>query len=116
GSPDVSVDAPLPGDHEGTLLSILPSEQVSAEEAVVQKEFSELMLEGLEDFKSTLNEKELEIYNQRMLSEDKATLQELSDQLSISKERVRQIENRIREKLKEYFEERFGSSLGTFNL
>ena len=46
-----------------------------------------------------------------MLEEEKRTLQDLSDELSISKERVRQIENKVREKLKVFVSSRLGTEL-----
>ena len=109
GSPDLSVDAPVKGDTDGDLHSILPAKSLSAEELVGRKEFQELLQASLEQFSSTLSEKERLIFDERMLSEEKATLQTLSDKLSISRERVRQIENKIRDKLKLFIEERLGS-------
>ena len=47
-----------------------------------------------------LNDRELRIIRERRLSEDGATLESLGEVLGISKERVRQIENRALEKLK----------------
>ena len=47
-----------------------------------------------------LNEREMKIIEERRLSEDGATLEALGETLGISKERVRQIENRALEKLK----------------
>ena len=47
----------------------------------------------------------------RVLVDEKRTLQELSDQLSISKERVRQIENKIRERLQKVVVEELGAEL-----
>ena len=46
-----------------------------------------------------------------MLVEDRLTLQDLSDSLDISKERVRQIENKLRDKLKSFVTKRLGSEL-----
>jgi len=46
-----------------------------------------------------------------MLSGDKKTLQELSDELSISKERVRQIENKLREKARSFVAKKLGAEI-----
>jgi RNA polymerase sigma-32 factor len=46
-----------------------------------------------------------------MLAEDKETLQELSETLKLSRERVRQIESRIQEKLKAFLSTKFGEDL-----
>lgn len=110
GGADVSVDAPIQADSDSNLLSVIDSGMLSAEEMLARKESQALLVRSLEEFAATLNEKEVMIFRQRMLSEEKATLQELSDSLSLSKERVRQIENRLRDKLKVFLLERLGSS------
>lgn len=111
GSSDLSVDAPLQSDSDSNLLSVLPSSSASAEELLSQKQMKTMVERTLREFASTLKEKELIIFTERMLAEDKATLQDISDKVKVSRERVRQIENRVRDKLKSYFEERFGATL-----
>ena len=46
-----------------------------------------------------------------MLAEEKATLQDISERLAVSAERVRQIENRLREKLKDFLQTKYGTDL-----
>ncbi len=115
GSSDVSVDAPLPDSPENSLLSLLSSSDSSAEDLLAKKQMQQLLSESLEEFASTLNPKELIIFRQRMLGEEKATLQEVSEKLSVSRERVRQLENRIREKLKEFLLQKIGPSVETMD-
>lgn len=106
GSPDLSVDAPLGPGEDSDLHALLPSASPDSEELVFQKQRAEFIQDGFTEFAATLKEKEKIIFNRRMVSEERATLQELSDELGISRERVRQIENRIKEKLKDFFEGR----------
>ena len=47
------------------------------------------------------------IFKERLLNQEKATLEDLSLKLGISKERVRQIENEIKGKLKKFLNENF---------
>ena len=108
---DVSFDAPIQDEGETNLLSVLPSGDLSAEDLLAQKELRGLILKAIEEFGSTLNEKESIIFRERMLGEEKATLQDIAEKLSLSRERIRQLENRIREKLKSYLIERFGSAI-----
>ena len=54
----------------------------------------------LEEAMTELNERELRIVRERRLSEEGATLESLGEKLGISKERVRQIENRALQKLR----------------
>ncbi len=110
-SADVSVDTQVQPDSDATLLSILPAPGSSAEDLLGDKQVKTILEKGIEEFASTLNSKELIIFRQRMIAEEKATLQDLSDQLSISCERVRQIENRLREKLKEFLESKYGAAV-----
>jgi len=111
GGADVSFDAPIQDEGETNLLSVLPSGELSAEDLLAQKELRGLILKAIEEFGSTLNEKESIIFRERMLGEEKATLQDIAEKLSLSRERIRQLENRIREKLKSYLIERFGSAI-----
>jgi RNA polymerase sigma-32 factor len=67
--------------------------------------------ELLYEFAGTLKPNEEKIFQGRVLDEEKRTLQDLSDELSISKERVRQIENKVREKLKVFVSSRLGAEL-----
>ena len=53
------------------------------------------------DAVASFNERELDIVQTRRLSEESATLEELSEKYDISRERVRQIEVRALEKIKE---------------
>jgi RNA polymerase sigma-32 factor len=111
---DVSVDAPLQDDGDSTLLSILPSGVVSVEEEVAKRELHDALREIVRDFESSLSDKELKIFNGRVLDDEKKTLQELSDELSLSKERVRQIENKLREKLKSIVSAKLGDELDSW--
>lgn len=111
GAPDVSVDAPVSGEGDVPLLALLPSHEHTAEELVSYKQIQALIQEGFMLFVATLNEKEEAIFQKRMISEDKATLQDLSEELGISRERVRQIENRTREKLKEFLIGKYGKGI-----
>ena len=49
-----------------------------------------------------LKDKELVIYRERLLNEEPLTLREIGEKYGISRERVRQIEERVKKKLKTY--------------
>lgn len=110
-APDMSVDAPLHEDSDSSLLSVLPARGASAEQLLATKQSRQLLQTSIEQFMQGLKENERAIFTQRMLAEDKATLQDLSDQLALSRERVRQIENRLREKFKDFLQSKFGNTL-----
>jgi RNA polymerase sigma-32 factor len=56
-------------------------------------------------FKSHLKGEEAVIFENRFLAEDLMTLQEIGEKLGVSREGVRQIEGRLKKKLKAYLEE-----------
>ncbi len=108
GGGDVSVDAPMNSAHDdgATLLSMLPSPETSAEGLIMEEERRHFILEAIREFSEISNEKERAILKDRLLNDEKATLQELADKLSVSVERVRQIEERLKERLKVFILEK----------
>ena len=60
-----------------------------------------IAITGLNKIAKTLNEKERTILKERLLSETPLTLQEIANRYGISKERARQLEERIINKMKE---------------
>ncbi len=106
---DVSVDAPVGEDEEATLLDFLPSREQTAD-AVADKEYHRLIRETAGEFRSTLKGKDLVIYERRleplMRDEEPVTLQEIGDEFGITRERVRQIEARVKKKLADYMRQR----------
>jgi len=99
---DVSIDQPL-ADREGaSLVDFLPSGEQTAEARVADAEFRTLVSEKIHEFGKTLQGKERVIFEQRLLSDGPGTLQEIGDQFGISRERVRQLESRLKGRLREY--------------
>lgn len=108
---DVSVDAPLKDDGDSNLLALIPSDRDSAEDQVAKKQLHQALAASLHAFEDGLSDKEKLIFHGRILDEDKKTLQELSDALALSKERVRQIENKLRDKLKAHVSKQLGTEI-----
>jgi RNA polymerase sigma-32 factor len=108
---DLSIDTPENSDEERSLLSILPAPNNSAEDIMFNMQRQTLLRSALDEFVTTLSPRDQTIFNKRMLAEDKETLQELSETLKLSRERVRQIESRIQEKLKAFLSTKFGEDL-----
>jgi RNA polymerase sigma-32 factor len=102
---DLSVDAPVEQGEEATLLDFIPGSAQTAE-AVADEEYHRLIREKANEFKQTLKGKDLVIYERRLESlmrdEEPITLQEIGDEYGISRERVRQIEARLKKRLGEY--------------
>ncbi|HTN70510.1 MAG TPA: RNA polymerase factor sigma-32 [Methylomirabilota bacterium] len=102
GSRDLSVDVPIGDDDEATLLHFLPDHGQGPEEQFAETQSRKLLGEKMELFAKTLKDKELVIYRERLLNEEPLTLREIGEKYGISRERVRQIEERVKKKLKTY--------------
>src|SRR5512140_3050307 len=114
-APEASLDAPMGsgGDDEGTRtrLDYLPSEDIRPDRAVAQSEFSELLRTKLEAFAQTLEGREQTIFRERWLTEEPLTLQEIGDRYNVSRERARQLEKRMLDRLKKYLEAEMGTAV-----
>lgn len=105
--PDLSLDAPLvQGEERGDYHSILSSTHATADELVEENDFSQKITAALQVFKKDLNDKEIALLERRLFSEETATLQEIAEDFGITRERMRQIEARLKEKLKVYLKEK----------
>ena len=98
-SPDHSLNAPVRADSEGEWQDWLVDDAETQESELADREdlTNRRMLLG-EALKG-LNERERHILIERRLKDEPTTLEELSQQYNISRERVRQIEVRAFEKL-----------------
>jgi len=113
-APEASLDAPMGGgDDDGarTRLDYLPSDETRPDRAVAQSEFSELLRGKLEAFAQTLEGREQTIFRERWLTDEPLTLQEIGDRYNVSRERARQLEKRMLDRLKKYLESEMGTAV-----
>ncbi|MFN9542596.1 MAG: RNA polymerase sigma factor RpoH [Alphaproteobacteria bacterium] len=98
-APDHSLNAPMRADSEGEwqdwLVDDSPTQETLLAEREQKDDRSELLVEGMK----ALNDRERRILTARRLQDEPATLEDLSKEYGISRERVRQIEVRAFEKL-----------------
>jgi RNA polymerase sigma-32 factor len=99
---EVSLDQPASADDDTSLMDALPDSSYNPEEATARAQWRNFAHEKVEEFAGTLEGKELEIFRSRLLSEDPPTLQEVGVKFGISRERVRQIESRLKRRFKEF--------------
>ena len=97
--PDHSLNAPLRADSEGEWQDWLVDDSDSQEEVLAEREELTGRKALLQGALSSLNERERHILIERRLKDNPTTLEDLSQQYNISRERVRQIEVRAFEKL-----------------
>jgi RNA polymerase sigma-32 factor len=99
---DLSIDTPLNQGGEATMLDFLVSPGATAEEQVADSESRDLISRKIREFGALLTGKEKVIFDARLMAEEPLTLQDIGDRYGISRERVRQLEERIKKKLKKH--------------
>ena len=114
GAMDVSIDTPVRPDSTMTPAQTLSQDGQSVEENVELKQFRQILNENIENFKAGLNPNEIEILNNRILSEDPLSLQEIGEQRGVTREAVRQAEQRLLKKFKTYIEEKMPEAADYF--
>lgn len=98
GSKDMSLDAEIGEDTPH--LNILVSEGDNQEEIFSHTEQEEVLKTGVAQAMENLKAREKLVLKKRILSEDPMTLEELGNELNLSRERVRQIESSALKKIK----------------
>ncbi len=98
-APDNSLNAPLRIDGDGEWMDWLVDDSESQETVVGDNEVLTQRRAMLDESMAALNQRERHIFRERRLQEDPSTLEVLSQQYGISRERVRQIEVRAFEKV-----------------
>lgn len=101
---DLSLDATVGEDGEQRHLDFLEAPGRPVDEILDQTQFQNLLEVKLKEFAKTLNKREQKIFRERLVAEVPKTLQAIGDEYGISRERARQIEERIKSKIKNYFE------------
>jgi len=97
---DASLNAPVRADLDsGEWQDWLVDDAPDQEEELVEKDEMEHRRTYLEAALSTLNDRERRIFEARRLSDEPATLEDLSSEFGVSRERIRQIEVRAFEKV-----------------
>lgn len=104
---DVSLESPVREDSNEEQKNFIPHQGPTIEDQVAEIEMKEWMASVLAQLKKSLNEKEKIILTARLLNDDPLTLQEIADQFSISRERVRQIEANLLKKIRTHLESEF---------
>ena len=107
-SKPLSLDAAIDksGDSHIRLIDMQTSEKSedSIDEFLSQKEELASLKKHIHQIRPFLNEKELYILDNRLLSDQSLTLKEVGDVYGITRERVRQIESRLIQKLRQSFD------------
>jgi RNA polymerase sigma-32 factor len=108
-SPDVSLDATPPGSDHHPLVDSLRSREPGPESDISEQEIRARISAALDAFGATLtDEREQALWKERLLADEPATLQEIGTRFGISRERARQLEERLKKRCREFLSRELG--------
>lgn len=112
-APALSLHAPASGEEGRPLADLVEDEDtLQPDELVERAELGDLVQRGLASFAATLtDERELAIWTERLTAQDPASLALLGERFGVSKERVRQVESRLKKRLKEHLAHELGEEI-----
>ena len=97
---DQSLDTPMTDGSDSSFLDFLVDTRSNPEDRVIESQRASFVKTQIESALEKLTPREQDIARQRLMAENPLTLEDLGRQYAISKERVRQIENNVKTKLK----------------
>lgn len=97
---EVSLESPVSADGVGEQKMFLPAAGPGVEEEVADQEFIDWFHAKLEKFKETIGDREKVILVERLMADEPRTLTHIALQFGVSRERIRQIEGELLEKLR----------------
>lgn len=102
-STDMSLNVPVGEDAGGaTRMDFLPALGPGIEDSLARDEIAGLVRSKLKTILPKLNEKELYILQNRLLTDEPVTLREIGERYNVTRERVRQLEARLLEKIRQH--------------
>ena len=102
---DLSLDQPVKDDSDTERIELVGTGQASAEDQLAQMQIEQILQRKIGEFREQLDGREREIFEQRMLSDAPLTLQEIGDKYGVSKERIRQVEKMLVNRLRAFIKE-----------
>lgn len=101
---DISLNQPAYSDSESPLMDLQSTQfEQSVDQELIQYEEINRLKEQIEKIKPDLNEREVYLLENRLLSDEPLTLQDIGDRYGITREAARQMEVRLIEKIKKEF-------------
>lgn len=97
---DQSLDSPMTDGSETSFLDFLVDTRMNPEDRVMESQRTSFVKKQIESALQKLTPRERDIAQHRLMAENPLTLEDLGRQYAISKERVRQIENNVKVKIK----------------
>jgi RNA polymerase sigma-32 factor len=110
--PPLSLEANAPGYEDTTIGELLSDRTAdSPETTVAADQFQAKIREAMNGFAATLKDaRDLALWQRRLIADEPSTLSDLGIEFGVSKERIRQLEVRLKERFKTFLKDRMGPS------
>jgi RNA polymerase sigma-32 factor len=92
---DLSLNTPVSEDSRETYGDLLRDKGEEIDERLSTDQLKQILRKNLDVYRKHLSERDLDIFDNRIIAEEPLTLQQLADRYHISRERVRQLQERI---------------------
>lgn len=111
--PALSLTGPRPGsDDERSWSEVIPSDTPTAETEIVHEDLMGLVDQKMKAFADSLDdERDRIIWEERLIAEEPVALAVLGDRFGVSRERIRQLETRIKKRLRDYLTSELGDGI-----
>ncbi len=111
--PTLSLTAPRPGgEDDRSWGEVIPSDSPTAESEVVREDLMGLVDQKIKAFADSLeDERERIIWKDRLIAEEPVALAVLGDRFGVSRERIRQLETRLKKRLRDYLTSELGEGI-----
>jgi RNA polymerase sigma-32 factor len=110
---EASLDAPI-GNAEGRTVArieVMSDGASMIEDQIADQQVGDKFKDKIHEYGETLEGKDKRIFEARLLSEDPLTLQQLGTEFGVSRERVRQIEKRLMQRMRKFLESELGDAV-----
>jgi len=105
GGWEISLSAPVGDDSREAYGALLPDPGMSTDDRLSENQRRQILTQKLMEFRGTLSGNKADIFDNRIMAEKPLTLQELGDKYHISRERVRQIQEKITNNIRKWLKE-----------
>jgi RNA polymerase sigma-32 factor len=105
GGWEISLSAPVGDDLREAYGALLPDPGMGTDEQLSENQRRKILTQKLREFRKTLSGNKADIFDNRIMAEKPLTLQELGDKYHISRERVRQIQEKITKNIRKWLKE-----------
>jgi RNA polymerase sigma-32 factor len=107
GGGELSLEAPVRGGDDGSASygDFIATPDAPTESALADEDLRRTFLGYVRTFSADLGERDQRIMEARILADPPATLQELGDEMGVTRERVRQLEKKLVDRLRSYLQE-----------